>query len=289
LLATLALVQVAAVDAKVLATPAADRVVVELSGLPIALSLAHIQVPESIAASTIKELEKILGGKTASISHDKAWGIDASGTGKVHIRVGTIDLVPYLVEQGLAQVVPGAKADPTKDKLLAMTQDRARTAKKGLWGASMPSIASTAPSANPPPTGAFASELNNRFYYPKGHRALANVNAQRLIYYGDEAAAKKAGKVPAPLEEASKMGAPTEANADKIFAEGEKIYASAIAAGNTTKRDDLYQEAFVKLSDAMNVYGALVEKDENNEALAEKLRRCMQLRYGAMKQRRSTH
>lgn len=290
----------AAVDAEVLAVPAADRVVVEVSRLPVALSLAHISVPESTASATLAALEKLVSGKKVSITHDAAWGSDAAGSGKVHLRVGTTDVVVALVEQGLAEVVPGAKPDATKDKILAMSQDRARSAKKGIWSAAVVASAKPAPATSGPakpvpaakpeparPSGAFASELNGRYYYPKGHRALANVNPQRLIYYTDESAAKKAGKTPAPMETADKMSAPTEANADKIFAEGEKIYADAIAAGNSTKRDDLYGQAFVKLSDAMNIYGSLVEADENNEALAEKLRRCMQLRYGAMKQRRA--
>lgn len=295
-------VGLAAVDAEVLAVPAADRVVVELSRMPVALSLAHISVPDASAPATLATLEKLVVGKKVSITHDAAWGIDAAGTGKVHLRVGTTDVVVALVEQGLAEVVPGAKPDATKDKLLAMSQDRARSGKKGIWGEAAVATAKPTPAEKPDPaakpvsaakpepakpTGAFASELNGRYYYPKGHRALANVNPQRLIYYTDEAAAKKAGKTPAPIETADKMGAPTEANADKIFAEGEKIYAEAIAAGNSTKRDDLYGQAFAKLSDAMNIYGSLVEADESNEALAEKLRRCMQLRYGAMKQRRA--
>lgn len=288
----------AAVDAEVLAVPAADRVVVEISRLPVALSLAHISIPESTAPATLAALEKLVVGKKVSVTHDDAWGSDAAGGGKVHLRVGTTDVVVTLVEQGLAEVVPGAKPDATKDKLLAMSQDRARSGKKGIWGQAAVASAKPAPAKPEPskptakpesakPTGAFASELNGRYYYPKGHRALANVNPQRLIYYTDEAAAKKAGKTPAPIESADKMDAPTEANADRIFAEGEKIYADAIAAGNSTKRDDLYGQAFVKLSDAMNIYGSLVEADENNAALAEKLRRCMQLRYGAMKQRRA--
>jgi hypothetical protein len=291
-IAILALVTVGlfAVEAKVLTVPAADRVVVVVSGLPVAVSLAHIDVPESIAASTQKELASMLEGKSVSVEHLEAWGVDAAGAGKVHMRVGKTDVVLHLVEEGLAKVVAGSKADSTKDRLLELTQDRARTAKKGLWGASQPAIASRSPAANPPakePSGAFAAELNGKFYFPSGHRALANVAKQRLIYYADEASAKKAGKVAAPSEPVAAMGEATEANADAIFKVGEGIYADAIAAGNSTKRDDLYEKAFVKLSDAMNIYGSLVEKDENNEALAEKLRRCMQLRYGAMKQRRA--
>ena len=114
-----------------------------------------------------------------------------------------------------------------------------------------------------------------------------NVNPQRLIYYPDEAAAKRAGKLPSPQTDDAGMASDgTEASADAIFAKGKETYAEAIAKGNTPERDHMYEQAFVILSKAMQVYSALCESRPDDEKLGEKLRVCMQLRYGSVKQRR---
>lgn len=294
----------AAVEAKIVAVPAADRVVANVGGIPVVLGFAHIDIPTAMADSARQQLVTLLEGKTVRIDHDAAWGTDANGSGRVHIRVGQTDIAVRLIDEGLARLAPDLATDGTKERLLATTQDRAKRAKKGLWASDAPAtvVASkppatapakpapasrpAAPEAAAAPTGAFASELNNRYFYPADHRALANVPRQRLIYYADEAAAKRAGKLAPPEDSPAVKGGATEGAADEIFAKGEKTYSEAIAAGNSSRRDQLYGEAFKTLTDAMNLYGELVEKDESNEALAEKLRRCMQLRYGAMKQKR---
>jgi len=245
-------------------------------------------------------LTKAAKGKAVVISYAPEYGTDANGSGKVHLLLAGADLNTALVETGVARYQPGTRVAIAVDKAMKAAQDKATKAKRGLWAAdavvaAKPAApgeneAKAAPAAKVQAgsltTGEFASELNNRYFYPAGHRALGNVNPQRLIWYKDEAAAKKAGKQPAPLEDAVAPGGGTEANADSVFAQGRDLYQQAIAAGNTDARDHLYEKAFVKLSDAMNIYGALVEKDESNEALAEKLRVCMQLRYGSVKQRR---
>ena len=296
---------VTAVEAKIVAVPAADRVVANLGGLPVSLGLAQVDIPVAVADQARKELASLVEGKSVRIDYESGWGTDPQGNGRVHLRAGTIDVLVKLVEAGLAQVTAEVKEGSPRDRLLLASQERAKKAKKGIWAMGAATVvASTRPetpvprpaqrpaapasaTTAPTPAGAFASELNNKYFYPADHRALANVPSQRLIYYSDEASAKRAGKSPPPTEIAVPQGAASIAGADSAFGEGEKVYADAIAAGNTSKRDELYSVAFQKLTVAMNLYGELVEKNENDAALAEKLRRCMQLRYGAMKQKRS--
>ena len=71
-----------------------------------------------------------------------------------------------------------------------------------------------------------------------------------------------------------------------LFAKGKEVYNQAIAKGNTPERDELYGRAFTVLSKAMQIYSALCEKKPDDGKLGEKLHQCMQLRYGAVKQRR---
>ena len=78
----------------------------------------------------------------------------------------------------------------------------------------------------------------------------------------------------------------SEAAADAIFAKGKEAYNDALAKGNTPARDEAYEKAYQYLTKAMQDYSALAEKKPNDEALGEKLRTCMQLRYGTVKQRR---
>ena len=54
----------------------------------------------------------------------------------------------------------------------------------------------------------------------------------------------------------------------------------------TPERDRAYTEVLQVLTEAVQRFSALMEKKPNDEVLGEKLRRAMQLRYGAMKMRR---
>ncbi|MBA2480344.1 MAG: hypothetical protein H0V44_06760, partial [Planctomycetes bacterium] len=148
--------------------------------------------------------------------------------------------------------------------------------------------AASAPAAQAKPTGPFCSELDSAHYHPTGSEGVANVNPQRLVFYPDEAAAKRAGKKPSPAAPDLPSDG-SEASADAIFAQGKEVYAQAIASGNTPNRDTMYEKAFVILSKAMQIYSPLVEKRPDDEKLGEKLRECMQLRYGSVKQRRFQH
>jgi endonuclease YncB( thermonuclease family) len=144
--------------------------------------------------------------------------------------------------------------------------------------------AATAPGTFP---GPFCSEIDSKYYFPSGHKGVATVNPQRLIFYSDEAAAQKAGKTISPQVELDTLPSDaTEASADQVYAKGKLLYTQAIDAGNNSNRDALYARAFVILSAAMRSYSALVEAHPNDDALGEKLRECMQFRYGSLKQRR---
>ena len=165
-----------------------------------------------------------------------------------------------------------------------------------MWksGSSLAVVASAAakPAAKPGATvvakGPFCSELDNNFYYAAGSREVANVSAQRLIYYPDEATAVKAGKKKSINVEAVKRGT-TEADADAAYQLGKEITANAVDSGNTSARDELYEKAYASLTQAMQIYSELVDKSPNDEALGGKLQQCMQLRYGTVKMRRFTH
>jgi hypothetical protein len=76
------------------------------------------------------------------------------------------------------------------------------------------------------------------------------------------------------------------AKAEALYQQGEKLYAEAIDAGNTSKRDDLYGEAEGWLRKAQAIYSKLVNKSPNDADLNSALVRCNQLVYGCRKQRR---
>lgn len=271
----------------------ADRVLVKFGDLPIALSLAHLDAPADAAdrQACKQRLSALVKGRPVDVQYQAAFGTDRDGGGYVHLMVIGGDVAETLIGEGLARYKAGSGA-PALDRALKSAEDGARSAKKGLWAKAAPTTVAARPGV-PAPTAAtaakgdWAAELSGRYYYRADDRALAGVNAQRLIYYKDEAAAKKAGKQPAPAAPSvAPAGPATLAAADSVYAVGEDLYRTAISKGNTDARDQFYEQAFAKLSEAVQLYGSLVEKDENNDALAEKLRRAMQLRYGAMKQRR---
>jgi hypothetical protein len=86
----------------------------------------------------------------------------------------------------------------------------------------------------------------------------------------------------------TEMGAPptgNEAKADDLFAQGKEAYQKALDAGNTGNRDQLYHEAQKYLTEAQNIYNALLEKSPNT-ALEDKAFMCNKLRYGSIKQQR---
>jgi hypothetical protein len=110
---------------------------------------------------------------------------------------------------------------------------------------------------------------------------------ERAKQLGDEDAVKAAEREHDDVG-TTEMGAPptgNEAKADDLFAQGKEAYQKALDAGNTGNRDQLYHEAQKYLTEAQNIYNALLEKSPNT-ALEDKAFMCNKLRYGSIKQQR---
>ncbi|MBA3846731.1 MAG: thermonuclease family protein [Planctomycetes bacterium] len=272
----------------------ADRVVLNYRGLAVTVALAHIEVPEAQRAKARDRVRELTRAKKAEVHYLPDFGVDEAGAARVHLTIDNADVAEVLVAKGLARYQPGAKRAAKFEDALKKAQEQAQKGKLGLWAAggdaATPTAAAAAPAvaaAAPAVKGPFCSELDSPFYQASDDAAAGAIPATRVIFYKDEATAKKAGK---RLREAAPADLPTgegEASGDAIFAKGKGVYADAIAAGNSSKRDDLYEQSFQILSKAMTIFGALVDQRPDDEALGEKLRECMQLRYGSMKQRRA--
>lgn len=278
LLLLLGALTTAAESYPVASVPAGDRVVIQYKGLPIAVGLALIEVPTAQQAAAREALIALTAKKSAELIYLADYGADAVGGARVQLQVGTTTLNEELVARGLAKYQPTAKPSAAEG-IIKRAQDKAQKVGIGLWkGAAAPATVTLA-------KGPFCAELDNGYYYPTGSREVANVSAQRLIYYPDELTAQKAGKRKAIKVEAVKRGT-TEADADAAYASGKEVASRAVDAGNTPKRDELYEKAYQDLTQAMQIYSALVEAEPDDEALSGKLRDCMQLRYGTVKMRR---
>lgn len=281
LLLLLGALAIAAESYPVAAVPAGDRVAIQYKGLPVAVGLALIEVPAAQQAAAREALIALTDKKSAELIFLADYGVDASGGARVQLQVGKTTLNEELVARGLAKYQPTAKPSAAEG-IIKRAQDKAQKAGLGLWkGAAAPAASATVTLAK----GPFCSELDNGYYYPTGSREVANVSVQRLIYYPDELTAQKAGKKKAIKVEAVKRGT-TESDADAAYASGKETASQAVDAGNTPKRDELYEKAFQDLTQAMQIYSTLVEAKPDDEALSGKLRDCMQLRYGTVKMRR---
>jgi endonuclease YncB( thermonuclease family) len=209
--------------------------------------------------------ERAQSGKVGIWSHDGVW----ASTGAAGETTAT---------------TPAATADAPASAPAADQAVSAKTPAPAAESIEAPAKPGAAPASFP---GPFCSEIDSKYYFPSGHKGVASVNPQRLIFYADEADAQKAGKAISPQIELDTLPSDaTEAGADQVYAKGKLIYTQAIDAGNNSNRDALYARAFVILSAAMRTYSALVEAHPNDDALGEKLHQCMQFRYGSLKQRR---
>jgi hypothetical protein len=284
-------VAVAADAYPVLAVPAPDRVVVMTKNFPVVLGLAHISVPDDDAtrAKAQAKLTELMKGKKCSILYAEGFGTDDMGAAKVQFMIGSDNVNALLVEAGLARFQDGKKPEPALEQPVKAAEAKARKSKSGLWAkgddakpAEKPSVVA----ANK--KGPFCSELDTPYYFASDSAEASKLNPQRVIYYPDESTAQRAGKK--TKAKAEQGGAITsdgsEAATDAIFAKGTEAYNDALAKGNTPARDEAYEVAYQYLTKAMQDYSALAEKKPNDEALGEKLRKCMQLRYGTVKQRR---
>ncbi len=312
----------AAETCPVIAVKAPDHVVLKFQGLPVEVPLACIEVPADEAARSACQarLADLVGGKKVQLVWKASYGSDADGAACVQLSVNGTNVNVALVADGLARFHASDGLDQTLAKAMDAAQEKAKSAHQGIWAApskepesaAPPATASAAPAAPAAPAattpaadttasvtaaptaaaaatppGPFCSELDSSYFYPSGSPAVANINPQRMIYYPDESSAQRAGKQPSPEASTETITSDgSEASADAIFAKGKEIYAEAIDAGNTPKRDQLYAQAFTVLTKAMQVYSKLCEASPDDEKLGEKLRVCMQLRYGSVKQRR---
>jgi len=287
----------------VTAVPAADRVVVALyRGIPVNLPLAHLEVPDATRSQAKDRLTKLLTGKRVDVRWSTGFGADAAGTGRVQLVVDGVSVNETLVKEGLARYTPGTTTEPAYEDPIRLAQDMAKRKQVGVWSAAaapaaVVAVAAPAPAAMPAGSvpsaagaalakGAFASELDSRFYFPANHRAIASVNSQRLIYYRDEDTARKAGKLAPPPEATDLKFDNTPAGAEAAYAKGKEIYAQAIAMGNTSERDTLYGHANVYLTKSVQIYSGILETRPDDQAMGEKMRLANQLRYGTIKQRR---
>ncbi len=275
---------VAAESCPILATPLGDRVVLTYKGMPVAVGLAHVQVPAAQQTAARELLVSLLAKQRADLIWLAEFGTDDSGVARVQLVVGSTNVNEQLVARGLATYQP-VKPDSAVEGPLKRAQEKAKKAGAGLWkgAAAAPPVAATAVARGP-----FCSELDNGYYFAAGSREVANVSSQRLIYYPDEATALKAGKKKQIIVAATKRGT-TEADAEAAFESGKATYTQAVDAGNTTARDELYEKAYVDLTQSMQIYSTLVDASPDDEKLGEKLRVCMQLRYGSVKMRRFAH
>ncbi len=274
----------------VVAVPAPDRVVVLTRNFPVVLGLAHIAIPDddTSRAAIQAKLGELMKGKKTEILYSASFGTDSAGAAKVQFVVAGTNINAELVAAGLARFEEGAKADPALEKPVRDAEAKAQKNKAGLW-AKGPKTAPEAPKSvvAVQKKGPFCSELDTPFYFASDSDEAAKFNPQRVIYYPDEATAQRAGKkLKAKVEDAEITSDGSEASADAIFEKGKTAYNTAIDKGNSSERDTAYEAAYQYLTKAMQVYSALCEKKPNDEALGEKLRKCMQLRYGTVKQRR---
>lgn len=281
----------------VTAVPSGQHVVVTIDRIPVRFTLADITIPErgQIPQQAKARLTELALDQSVQVIFKPEFGVDENGTGKIHIKRGAQNLNAVLATEGLA--IQSAQAEASSfGNMVKYGQEDAQSNQAGVWG--LPAETPTASQKTPPAApvqasssgaqggqkGDFVAELSGRYYYAVGDSRADSISQRRRIYYSTEADAKRAGKQTAP-EEVAVEGAGIE-QAEALLAAGEKVYAEAIAAGNTGSRDDLYGEAFRTLTQALQVWSRLAEENPSDSAIAEKLRRTMQLRYGAMKQRR---
>ena len=280
-----------AVDAyPVIAVPAPDRVVVMTKTFPVVLGLAHVAVPadDATRAKAQARLSELMQGKKVSILYTENFGTDEMGAAKVQFVINGENINAMPVEAGLARFQNGAKPDPALEKPVQLAEAKARKARTGLWAAGEEAKPAEKPSVVASnKKGPFCSELDTPFYFASDSAEASKLNPQRVIYYPDESTAQRAGKkTKARVEQGAITSDGSEAAADMIFAKGKEAYNDALAKGNTPARDEAYEVAYQYLTKAMQDYSALAEKKPNDEILGEKLRSCMQLRYGTVKQRR---
>ena len=264
-----------------------ERILLNYHGLPIYVALAHCEFGESadIDAKAVQSLQQSLKGKSVSIIHKESFG-HQDGIPLVYLKVGAAIINVKMISQGFAAFPDSGKKGNSYARYMEKGQEKAQQAKLGLWSGGQ---------TTPPKmvakneSGQFAAELDTPYYYPRGDKALANnINPSKLIWYANEAAAERAGKKPAPRNTVSVAADDgTLGTADAAFEKGKALYVKAMNMGVSRDRDDTYHAAFKALTIAVRRYSAIAEKNPDDQALEKKLRQAAQMRYGAMKYRRT--
>lgn len=292
-LALLAAAALAAAEhGEILAILGPDRLAVQYYQLPVVVRLAEIEIPVETTDAAQARLGEA-SGKKSNVTWAQDLGADDGGTPRVYITLGSDakSLNETLVEAGLARAKPLGQGGRNRERLAA-AEAKAQKQKLGLWAAAPaapPVAAPAAPVAAKPAAAAkapFCAEVDGKHFYPSDAPEVNRLNAKRLVYYTSEAAAKKAGKQAWQPAAPSAGGGSTLADARAGFQRGKALVTEAAGFGPTPERDKLYERAFLELSAAMQIFSRLVDAKPDDEALAEEMRQCMQMRYGAMKSKR---
>ena len=106
--------------------------------------------------------------------------------------------------------------------------------------------------------GDYVAEVGGKYYYHRDAATVRRLDKAKLIYYKDEADAKRAGKKPAPELKATTGDL---ASAEAAFQRGQS-YISKHLALTSKERDELYKKAFVALPESMRDYRSYLEKNE---------------------------
>ncbi|MBA2480954.1 MAG: thermonuclease family protein, partial [Planctomycetes bacterium] len=131
---------------QVLAVPDAEHVVLHYRGLPVSLSLAHLDVPTDEAArgALQQRLTRMITGKKVEVLHTAGFGTDANGAARVQLVLDRTNVNEDLVAGGFARYQPGTKPEPVFENRIKAAQDKAKQNKAGVWGAG---AAASAPAA----------------------------------------------------------------------------------------------------------------------------------------------
>ncbi|MCX7902666.1 MAG: thermonuclease family protein [Burkholderiaceae bacterium] len=289
-------------NGEILAVLGPDRLAIHYHNIPVIVRLAEIEVPPEMADAAQAQLAG-LTGKRSLISWSPELGADNGGAPRVYVTLtedGVRSLNEMLVATGLARVALLGQGGRQRERLL-VAEAAAKKAKAGLWAqASSAPVADaaaqradnaekTAASASSgkasKPPGPFCAEADGKYYYPSDAPEVARLNSKRLVYYANEAAARKAGKTAWQATLSQAAGGTLE-DARAALARGKELMQQAVGKPPTPERDALYERAYLELSGAMQIYQRLVEASPNHEGLAEEMRECNQMRYGAMKAHR---
>lgn len=304
LLLVLGFAPLAAVTVEVLEVKDAENILVRYNDLQFTVPMAHValsQDPE-LRQEAIAYLKKHLEGERTRMTYRDEFGLTKDQRTPVHLSIGRDNMAEELVERGLASYVPGKDFDRAFERDIKSAEARAKEAGKGMWAEDASPEAkpedpiAVAKQAQKPredvalanaqeTEDAVVAELGSRHYYPVDDKRVSNINPQRLIVYKNAESAEQAGKRAAPAP-ASAQPETSRANAREAFESGKQLYVAAIDAGNSHRRDQLYEQAFQQLSVAVRMYANLAQTTPGDEELASEMREAMQLRYGAMKQRR---